>query len=277
MKKLKDFGFNTDNNTYVIAEIGINHGGDISVAKQLIDSAARTGADAVKFQTYRTEKRVSKDSPIFDILKKCELPFEAFKELQLYSKRLNIDFFSTPFDIESVDYLESINVDLYKIASFDVGNMDILEKVAKTNKPIILSVGMSNVDEITNAYNCIKKYNANLALLHCVSAYPTNETDSNISAIFSLKDNFKDCVIGQSDHTNDIDVPLFSVCSGAQILEKHFKIDESMECVDSPVSITELQLKNMVSQTRRIEKIMGSSELQIRECEKGSLVFRRKS
>ena len=112
----------------IIAEIGINHGGDISVAKQLIDSAARTGADAVKFQTYRTEKRVSKDSPIFDILKKCELPFEAFKELQLYSKRLNIDFFSTPFDIESVDYLESINVDLYKIASFDIGNMDLLEK-----------------------------------------------------------------------------------------------------------------------------------------------------
>ena len=256
MKKLKDFGFNTDNNTYIIAEIGINHGGDISVAKQLIDSAARTGADAVKFQTYRTEKRVSKDSPIFDILKKCELPFEAFKELQLYSKRLNIDFFSTPFDIESVDYLESINVDLYKIASFDIGNMDLLEKVAKTNKPIILSVGMSNVDEITNAYNCIKKYNDKLAL---------------------LQDNFKDCVIGQSDHTNDIDVPLFSVCSGAQILEKHFKIDESMECVDSPVSITELKLKNMISQTRRIEKIMGSSELRIRDCEKGSLVFRRKS
>ncbi len=277
MKKLKDYGFNTDNSTYVIAEIGINHGGDISVAKQLIDSAAKTGADAVKFQTYRTEKRVSKDSPIFDILKKCELPFEAFKELQLYSKRLNIDFFSTPFDFESVDYLESINVDLYKIASFDIGNMDLLEKVAKTNKPIILSVGMSNVDEITNAYNCIKKYNDKLALLHCVSAYPTDEKDSNISAIFSLKDNFKDCVIGQSDHTNDIDVPLFSVCSGAQILEKHFKIDESMECVDSPVSITELQLKNMVSQTRRIEKIMGSSELQIRDCEKGSLVFRRKS
>lgn len=277
MKELKNFGFNTDNKTYIIAEIGINHGGDISVAKQLIESAALTGADAVKFQTYKTEKRVSKDSPIFDILKKCELPFEAFKELQLYSKRLNIDFFSTPFDIESVDYLESINVDLYKIASFDIGNMDLLEKVAKTNKPIILSVGMSNVDEITNAYNCIKKYNDNLALLHCVSAYPTDETDSNISAIFSLKDNFKDCVIGQSDHTNDIDVPLFSVCSGAQILEKHFKIDESMECVDSPVSITELQLKNMVSQTRRIEKIMGSSELHIRDCEKGSLVFRRKS
>ena len=277
MKNLKDFGFNTNNKTYVIAEIGINHGGDINLAKKMIDSVSRTGADAVKFQTYITEKRVPKDSPIFDILKKCELPFEAFKELQLYTKKLNLDFFSTPFDTESVDFLESINVDLYKIASFDIGNMDLLEKVAKTNKPIIMSVGMSNSDEITKAYSCIKKYNNNIALLHCISAYPTDETDSNISAIFSLRESFKDCVIGQSDHTNDIDVPIYSVCSGAQVLEKHFKIDESMECIDSPVSITELQLKNLITQTRRVEKIMGSSELQIRDCEKGSLIYRRKS
>lgn len=277
MKNLKDFGINTDNKTYIIAEIGINHGGDIKLAKNLIDSVARTGADAVKFQTYLTEKRVPKDSPIFDILKKCELPFEAFKELQSYSNKLNLDFFSTPFDNESVEYLESINVDLYKIASFDIGNMLLLEKVAKTNKPIIMSVGMSNIDEIQNAYNCIKRYNNRIALLHCVSSYPTNESDSNISTIFNLKENFKDCIIGQSDHTNDIDVPSFSVCAGAQILEKHFKIDESMECVDSPVSITESQLKNLVLQTRRIEKIMGSSKLQLRDCEKGSTVFRRKS
>ena len=277
MKKLKDFGFNTNNKTYIIAEIGINHGGDLNLAKKMIESVSRTGADAVKFQTYLTEKRVSKDSPIFDILKKCELPFEAFKELQSYSNKLNLDFFSTPFDSESVEYLESINIDLYKIASFDIGNTDLLEKVAKTNKPIIMSVRMSNMDEIKNAYNCIKKYNNRIALLHCVSSYPTNESDSNISSIFNLKENFKNCIIGQSDHTNDIDVPAFSVSAGAQILEKHFKIDKSMECVDSPVSITELQLKNLVIQTRRIEKIMGSSELHTRECEKSSLIYRRKS
>ena len=277
MKNLKDFGFKTNNKTYIIAEIGINHGGDLNLAKKMIESVSRTGADAVKFQTYLTEKRVSKDSPIFDILKKCELPFKAFKELQSYSNKLNLDFFSTPFDSESVEYLESINIDLYKIASFDIGNTDLLEKVAKTNKPIIMSVGMSNIDEIQNAYNCIKKYNNRIALLHCVSSYPTNESDSNISSIFNLKENFKDCIIGQSDHTNDIDVPASSVSAGAQILEKHFKIDKSMECVDSPVSITELQLKNLVIQTRRIEKIMGSSELHTRECEKSSLIYRRKS
>ena len=277
MKNLKDFGINTDNKTYIIAEIGINHGGDINLAKKLIDSVARTGADAVKFQTYLTEKRAPKDSPIFDILKKCELPFEAFKELQIYANKLNLDFFSTPFDSESVEFLESINMDLYKIASFDIGNMTLLEKVAKTNKPVIMSVGMSNIDEITSAYNCIKKYNKKIALLHCVSSYPTNESDSNISAIYNLRESFKDCIIGQSDHTNDIDVPAYCVSAGAQILEKHFKIDKSMECVDSTVSITESQLKNLVLETRRIEKIMGSSELKIRDCEKDSLIYRRKS
>ena len=171
---------------FIIAEAGVNHNGSIDLAYKLIDVAVESGADAVKFQTYLTEKRVSKDSPIFDILKKCELPFEAFKELQSYSKKLNLDFFSTPFDSESVEYLESINIDLYKIASFDIGNMNLLEKVAKTNKPIIMSVGMSNIDEIQNAYNCIKKYNNRIALLHCVSSYPTNESDSNISSIFNL-------------------------------------------------------------------------------------------
>ena len=276
MKNLKSHGFNTKNNTYIIAEIGINHGGDLDLAKKLIESAARSGADAVKFQTYLTEKRVPEDSPIFDILKKCELPFESFLELKLYSEKFNIDFFSTPFDNESVDYLESIDVKLYKIASFDIVNTKLLEKIAKTNKPIILSVGMSNLDEINEAYNIIKSSNENLALLHCVSSYPTVEKDSNISVISKLKESF-DCIIGQSDHTNDIQVPLYSVCCGAQILEKHFMIDEKMDCVDAPVSITEMQMKKLVDETRRIEKIMGSPELETRECEKGALIFRRKS
>ena len=276
MKNLKSHGFNTDNNTYIIAEIGINHGGDLDLAKKLIESAARTGADAVTFQTYLTEKRVPKDSPIFDILKKCELPFESFLELKLYSEKFNVDFFSTPFDSESVDYLESIDVKLYKIASFDIVNTKLLKKIAKTNKPIILSVGMSNLDEINEAYNIIKSFNEKLALLHCVSSYPTVEKDSNLSVISRLKESF-DCIIGHSDHTNGIQVPLYAACCGAQILEKHFRIDENMDCVDAPVSITEMQMKKLVDETRRIEKIMGSTELETRECEKGALIFRRKS
>ena len=125
MKKLKDFGFNTTNNTYVIAEIGINHGGDLNLAKRMIDSVKKTGADAVKFQTYKTEKRVPNDSPIFEILKKCELSYKAFEELQTYAKSLGIDFFSTPFDNESVDFLHQIKCDIYKIASFDLVNKNL--------------------------------------------------------------------------------------------------------------------------------------------------------
>lgn len=276
MKNLKSYGFKTENRTYIIAEIGINHNGDINLAKKLIESAARSGVDAVKFQTYLTEKRVPKDSPFFEILKKCELPFKSFLELKQYAEKFNVEFFSTPFDEESVDYLESININLYKIASFDIVNTNLLHKIAKTLKPIILSVGMSNIKEIKNAFETIKAHNKNIALLHCISSYPTHENDSNISVIHKLKESF-DCVIGQSDHTNDIQVPLYSVCCGAQILEKHYMIDENMKCIDSPVSITEKKMYKLVEETRRIEKIMGSPIPEIRDCEKGALIFRRKS
>lgn len=274
MKNLIDFGFNTKNKTYVIAEVGINHGGDIELAKKIIDSVSRTGADAVKFQTYITEKRVSKDSPIFDILKKCELPFEAFKKLQHYSKRKNLDFFSTPFDNESVDFLSSINCDIYKIASFDVVNKVLLEKVASIKKPIIMSTGMSNIKEINIAYDILKEKTDNIALLHCISSYPTKEKDANLSVIYKLKESF-DCVIGHSDHTNDIKVPLMAVAAGAQIIEKHFRIDENMECVDAPVSITENQLRNLVEGIRDIEKIFGDQFLGITSAEKEIVPFRR--
>ena len=276
MKNLKENGFNTNNDTFIIAEIGINHNGDIDSAKKLIESASKTGVDAVKFQTYITEKRVAKESPIYEILKKCELSFDSFDELKQYSESLNIDFFSTPFDKESVDFLESIGVGMYKIASFDVVNSNLLKRISETSKPIIMSVGMSNIEEITNAYKIIKSKNKNLALMHCVSSYPTKENDSNLSVIRELKKSF-DCIIGQSDHTNDIKVPLYAVCCGAQIIEKHYMIDDKMDCIDSPVSITEKQMRKLVIETRKIEKIMGRPDLKVRDCEKGALTFRRKS
>lgn len=273
-KNLRDYGLNTDNGTYIIAEIGINHGGDINIAKELIKSAANTGCDAVKFQTYITEKRTPKDSPIFDILKKCELPFEAFRELKDYASEFKMDFFSTPFDEESVDYLESINCDLYKIASFDVVNEKLLTKVAATGKPVILSVGMSNLEEINKAYKILSSKTQNIAILHCISAYPTDEKDANLEAISNLKANF-DCIIGQSDHTNDIDVPVFAAAAGAQVLEKHYKISANMECIDSPVSITEEQMSTLVKQVRRVETIFGHGEVRSTEAQKGIEQFRR--
>ena len=277
IKELKKFGFNTKNRTYIIAEIGINHRGDINIAKKLIESAARTGVDAVKFQTYLTEKRAPKNNKqIFKILKDLELPFEAFKELKDYSKNCGVDFFSTPFDKESVEYLEKIETDLYKIASFDVVNHQLLKEVSKTGKPVIMSVGMSNLSEIENAYNILIKGTNSIAILHCISSYPTPEENSNLSNICEIQKRFN-CVVGQSDHTNDIKVPIYAAAAGAQILEKHFKIDENFECIDSQVSITEVQMKKLVNEIRKLEKIFGNENFEVKEIEKSAQLFKRPS
>ena len=275
MKNLKKYGFNTNNQTYVIAEIGINHGGDVDVAKRLIDSASKTGCDAVKFQTYKTELRAPKgNQEIFNILKKCELPFPDFEVLRKHAQGYGLDFFSTPFDDESVDYLESINTNLYKVASFDIVNKVLLRKIAITGKPVIMSVGMSNLSEIEAAYNIFGEAN-NLSLLHCVSAYPTNEVDANLSAISVLKSKFPKAVIGHSDHTNGIKVPLYAVALGAQVIEKHYRIHNNMDCVDAPVSISEVQMAELVSQIRELEIILGEGEVNFLDAEKGSTIFRR--
>lgn len=276
IKKLKEYGFNTENRTYVIAEIGINHGGNVGVAKKLIDSAAKTGCDAVKFQTYITEKRVPQDSPIFDILKKCELPLSAFGELKEHASQCNLCFFSTPFDEESLTCLQEIGCDLYKVASFDVVNHKFLSLIAQTEKPVILSVGMANIDEIKSAYRILQNGTEKIALLHCVSAYPTQGQDANLAAIYELQDKF-DCVIGQSDHTNDIQVPLYAVAAGAQIIEKHYKIDETMDCVDGPVSITQKYMTEMVREIRRIECIFGDRKVGMSRAQEGTKQFRRYS
>lgn len=275
MKILKDHGLNTENKTYVIAEIGINHGGDIDIAKKLIDSAALAGVDAVKFQTYLTEKRAPEGNKvIFDILKKCELPFEAFKELQSYTAQYNIDFFSTVFDEESLNYLESINCNLYKIPSFDVVNLKLLEKISRTSKPVIMSCGMSTLEEIKSAYGILRKGTDKVTLLHCVSAYPNKNEDANLASIYSLKENF-DCVIGYSDHTDGILAPVYAVAAGAQVIENHYKIDDNMDCVDAPISISEAQMKEMIAEIRQVETMLGSEQLGIREPEKDIVVFRR--
>jgi len=277
IKNLKNYGFDTENRTYIIAEIGINHRGDVNIAKKLIDSAVRAGVDAVKFQTYLTEQRAPKgNDAVFKILKDLELPFDAFKELKDYASLHGVDFFSTPFDKESVDYLNGIDTALYKIASFDVVNHKLLKEVAKTGKPVILSVGMSSFNEIKSAYEILREGTKNIAILHCISSYPTKEEDAKLSNIFKLQSEF-DCIIGQSDHTNDIQVPLYAAAAGAQILEKHFKIDDDFECVDAPVSITEVEMKKLVEETRRLESIFGSEQFGLREAEQGTEVFRRPS
>ena len=263
------------NKTFVIAEIGINHSGNLKKAKKLIDSAVRAGVDAVKFQTYITEKRVKKTSPIFSILKQCELSFNDFQILKNYSDKKKIEFMSTPFDLESFEFLNEIKVSKIKIASFDTVNSKFLKKISKYNKEFIMSVGMSKLGEIKKAYNILRKNKKNkVSLLHCISSYPTLEKDTNLNCIKKLKETFN-CTIGHSDHTDDIFVPFCAVAMGATIIEKHFMIDKNMKCVDKPVSITENQMSELVKRIKRYENILGSNFMGIRSTEKSTKIYRR--
>ena len=274
MKNLKKYGLNSTNNFYTIAEIGINHNGSVKNALKLIKSAKKTGANSVKFQTYTTEKRVKKDSPIFDILKKCELSFNDFKEIKSYADSLGIEFFSTPFDNDSIDFLDSIGVKLFKIASFDINNFKLLQKISEKNKTIIFSVGMANSKEIDKAFNFLSKNNSKIIILHCISSYPLNPIHANLSVINKLKDNY-DSIIGYSDHTNSIQVPLYAAAMGAQVIEKHYTTNKSYKCVDKPVSIDEKQMTKLVKELDTLSKILGNKKMGIREVEKGAKQFRR--
>ena len=275
-KSLKEYGFNTENRAYVIAEIGINHGGSLDAAKRLIDSASEAGVDAVKFQTYITEKRVSKNSPIFGILKKCQLPLESFREIKNYAQLRKVDFISTPFDEESIACLKEIECDIYKVASFDLVNHKLLSSLSKLNKTIIMSAGMADLGEIQQAYKILNPKKNKIVILYCVSAYPTKEEDANLAAIYTLKDKF-DCIIGHSDHTDDIVVPLYAVAAGAQIIEKHYKLDANMDCADSAISITQVQMAKLTREIERLGRIIGQGAVGPTLAQKACMVYRRRS
>ncbi len=279
MKKLSDYNLNTFNRTYVVAEIGINHGGSLSRAFELVDSACKTGCDAVKFQSYISEKRTSKKEfpDLYEILKKCELKLEDFNELKKLCDEKNIDFISTCFDEESIDYLNEINMKIFKISSFDLINEKLIHKIASLGKTNIVSVGMGKKEEIEKAISILSnnRNNKNI-ILHCISSYPTKEQDANLIEINNLKDKFHNCIIGHSDHTNDIKVPCYAVAAGAQVIEKHFKINDNMECIDSEVSITQTQMTKLVEEIRKIEIIFGSGKKRLTEQEKQVIKYRRR-
>jgi len=261
---------------YIIAEAGINHNGSLKTAFKLVDVAKHNGADAIKFQTYDTKKRVGNlNKKIFKILKKCELSYNEFEKLSNYCKLKKITFFSTPFDEEAVDFLESIKVPFYKIASFDVSNYQLIKKIIKTKKFTIASTGMASLLEIKKIYKLFRKKNVNLGILHCVSSYPNSEESSYLSNISFLKKNFK-CPIGISDHTSDIKIPIYGALLGANIIEKHIKINNDHKCVDSPVSITGKQLKTLRIEVDKISKILNKPKFGIRPEESGIKIFKRK-
>ncbi len=261
--------------TFVIAEVGINHNGDAAKARKLIDAAADAGADAVKLQTYVTEKRTKKDSPIFGILKQCELSFDAQRELFAYAAKKGITLFSTPFDDDSVAFLREMEVPCYKVASFDLVNGPLLRLVAATGKPVILSRGMAEQKEIDAAVNVLREVKAPFALLHCISAYPVpNLSDLHLSTVRALSERYG-CPAGYSDHSPGIDASAVAVAAGAQIIEKHFMLENDADAPDKPVSLGPIEFQKMVERIRTIETMLGSPLWGSIEAEAGIRQFRR--
>lgn len=256
---------------FIIAEAGVNHNGSLDLAFKLIEVAKQSGADAIKFQTFKSEKVISKyaekaeyqkettgeNESQLEMVKKLELSYNDFIKIKKRCEELNIMFISTPFDLDSVDFLNDLNVDIIKIGSGDVTNHLMLKRIAKTGKKVILSTGMSNMEEVKNSVNClIKNGCSNLSILHCVSCYPTNHDDLNLKCIKSLHDQFK-IPIGFSDHTTGFKASVYSVCLGAEIIEKHFTLDKNMVGPDHRASLNPEELEKFISEIRECEVMMG--------------------
>jgi N,N'-diacetyllegionaminate synthase len=273
---------------FIIAEAGVNHQGDIQVAKQLVDIACEAGADAIKFQTfsakhlvtrtaekaeYQKETTGAKESQ-FEMLKRLELNFEQHVLLQSYAEEKGILFLSTPFDVQSVNWLEELNIPIYKISSGDLTNTVLLRRVAATKKPVILSTGMATIEEIQEALELLEEND--VCLLHCTTSYPTPFEDVNLRAMQTLRDTFQK-VTGYSDHTLGIEVPLAAVALGAQIIEKHFTFDKMAEGPDHRASLSPEELKWMVQGIRRIEKALGTPRKELAPSEIKNRDLARKS
>lgn len=282
--------------TFIIAEAGVNHNGDIKQAKGLIDIAKSAGADAVKFQTYKSENVVSKfakkavyqkeatkaGESQLDMVKKLELSYCDFRELKKYCDEKEILFLSTPFDLESIDFLESLNIPIYKVPSGEITNLPYLMKIACTGKPVIMSTGMSDLVEVELALGVLRDNGAGtITLLHCNTQYPTPFGDANIKAMLTLKECFG-VEVGYSDHTLGIEAPIAAIALGAAVIEKHFTLDKDMEGPDHKASLGPQELKAMVSSIRNIELALGDgikrpskSEMPNKEVARKSIVAKQ--
>ncbi len=277
--------------TLIIAEAGVNHNGKISLIYKLIDAAVNAGADAVKFQTFVAEKIIScfaqkaeyqknntnNAESQLDMVKKLEIPLNDFKKVKKYCIEKNILFLSTPFDFESIDALEELDMPIYKIPSGEITNLPYLIKIASLGKPVILSTGMSTLDEVESALKILKSNGAGeISLLHCNTEYPTPYEDVNLLAMNTLKQRFG-VKVGYSDHTLGIEVPIAAVALGAQIIEKHFTLDKNMEGPDHKASLEPNELKKMVDSIRIIEKTLGNGEKIPTKSESKNIDIARKS
>lgn len=256
--------------TFIVAEVGFNHNGNPLLAKKMIIAAAKSGADAIKFQTFKAEKLSSKyvtsygvkgenvGKSQWELYKPFELPDKAYPTLIETSKKHNIIFFSSPFDEGSADLLDKAEVPLFKIASCDLTHLNLIKHIAQKKKPVIISTGMGTMAEIKEAVStCLRAGNKRIILLHCTSNYPTDPKNANLNAITSLKENFPDIPIGFSDHTRDNYAAFAAVSMGSCLVEKHFTLDKKMPGVDQHFSMDPPQLADLVRGIRTIEKAKG--------------------
>ena len=281
------------NKVFIIAEAGVNHNGSLDLAKRLIEIAVDSGADAVKFQTFKAESLVSKNAQKadyqkqttdasesqFDMIKKLELDVETHKELIAYCQKKDIMFLSTPFDRESINLLSDLGLQIFKIPSGEITNLPYLRHIGSLGKKVILSTGMSNLGEVGDALNILINAGTskdNITVLHANTMYPTPMEDVNLNAMLTIQKEFG-VDIGYSDHTLGIEVDIAATAMGASCIEKHFTIDKTMVGPDHKASLDPQELKDMVTAIRNIEKALGSSEKKPSPSESVNIEVARKS
>lgn len=275
----------------IIAEAGVNHNGSIELAKEMIIKAKEAGADYVKFQTFIPKNLVSKtaqkagyqkeatgsDESQLQMLSKLALTFENFKELQECCKEVGIGFLSTPFDLDSIEFLNTLKMPFWKIPSGEITNEPYLRAIGKTGLPVIMSTGMTTLDEIREALQVLREEGCeDIKLLHCNTQYPTPMEDVNLAAMETLRKEFH-VPVGFSDHTMGIHVPIGAVALGAEVIEKHFTLDHDMEGPDHKASLEPEELKAMVSCIRQLEKAIGTGLKEPSPSERTNMVAARKS
>ncbi|MES9692912.1 N-acetylneuraminate synthase [Bacillus toyonensis] len=274
--------------TYIIAEVGVNHNGSMDLAKKSIDLAVEIGADAVKFQTFKTEKLVSKFAPKADyqtantqskesqmeMLKRLELSFNDFRELKVYCEDKGIDFLSTPFDEESAHFLNEIGVSAFKIGSGDLNNTPFISFLDTFKKPILLSTGMSELKEVEETLAVMRQ--SPVILLHCTSNYPAPLEDVNLNAMTTMKSKFNK-LVGYSDHTSGVEVSVAAVAMGAKIIEKHFTLDKNLPGPDHKASLNPEEFSELIFSVRSIERALGDGVKRCMPSEKNTKIVARKS
>ncbi len=274
---------------FLIAEISANHNGSLKHAKKLIKCAKQNGADAVKLQTYdadmmtiksnkkyfKIKNGIWKGQSLWNLYNKAKTPLAWHKSLFDYAKKLKILCFSTPFDLEAVDFLEKLNCPIYKIASFEMNYLQLIKKVAKTRKPMIISTGLASLSEIEKTLKVAKKYGAkNITLLYCVSQYPSSLDDFNLYNIEIMRKKFK-CNIGLSDHSIDNRVMIASIANGVNVIEKHIALDNQKKGFDIKFALKGKEIKNFKSEMDKIFNLMGEKKFKRSNKEIKNLIFRR--